>query len=458
MTLTNAQTRDIASLLHPFTNLDALGQTGPNIIARGKGVFVYDTEGKEYLEAMSSLWCVGLGWGEEELVEAATEQMRNLAFVHIFAGKSHDPAIALAEKLKEIAPFPVGKVFFANSGSEANDSQVKFRWYAANARGQAAKKKIISRRGGYHGTTLATTSLTGLDLIQESFDAPLPFARHVSAPHFYRALPGESEAEYVARLVAELESLIAAEGADSIAAMIAEPVLGAGGAIMPPAGYFPAIMQVLARHDIGMIDDEVICGFGRTGNWFGCQTYGYQPDSMSLAKGLSSAYVPISAVLLSPELSEIVEGEARRIGTLGHGFTYTGHPVAAAVALKTIEIYERRDIVGHVRKVSRVFAARLARLAEHPLVGEASSVGLLAGLELVADKKTKANFAEDAKVAPALGRFCLEEGLVVRPLANDRIAICPPLIITEAEVNELFDRFERGLQTTLDWAVGEKLL
>jgi 4-aminobutyrate--pyruvate transaminase len=458
MTLSNLQAADIASLIHPFTNLTALGQTGPNIMARGKGVFVYDSDGKEYLEAMSSLWCVALGWGEEELVEAATEQMRRLAFVHIFAGKSHDPAIALAEKLKEIAPFPVGKVFFANSGSEANDSQLKFRWYAANARGLPART-IISRQGGYHGTTLATTSLTGMELIQHGFDAPLPFARHVSAPHYYRgALPGESESAFVTRLAAELEALILAEGPQTIAAMITEPVQAAGGAIIPPDGYFPAIMAVLDRHGIGMIDDEVVCGFGRTGNWFGCQTYGYQPDSMSLAKGLSSAYIPISAVLLSPELSDIVESEARRIGMLGHGFTYTGHPVAAAVALKTIEIYQRRDIVGHVRRVAPVFAARLKKLMDNPLVDDAKSVGLIGGLELVADRKTKARFAEDAKVAAICGRFCMDEGLVVRPLAGDRMAICPPLIITEAEINELFDRFERGLGKTLDWALREGLI
>jgi len=459
MTLTNMQARDVASLIHPFTNLKLLGQTGPNILERGKGVFVYDTDGKGYLEAMSSLWCVALGWGEEELVEAAAEQMRRLAFVHIFAGKSHDPAIALADKLKEIAPFPVGKVFFANSGSEANDSQVKFRWYAANARGLPAKKKIISRRGGYHGTTLAATSLTGLDIIQDGFDAPLGFARQVSAPHYYRgAQAGESEADYVARLAAELEALIVAEGPETVAAMIAEPVMGAGGAMIPPAGYFPAIMNVLNRHGIGMIDDEVVCGFGRTGNWFGCQTYDYQPDSMSLAKALSSAYVPISAVLLSPELSEIVESEAKRIGTLGHGFTDTGHPVASAVALKTIEIYQRRDIVGHVRKVAPLFAARLRKLMDNPLVGDAQGVGLLAGLELVADRKTKARFAASAGVGPACGRYCLEEGLVIRPLNDDRLAICPPLIITEAEINELFDRFERGLRKTLDWATREKLV
>jgi len=459
MTLSNAQARDIESLLHPYTNLQMLSQTGPNILERGKGVFVYDSEGREYLEAMSSLWCVALGWGEEELVETAAEQMKKLAFAHIFAGKSHDPAIALAEKLKELAPFPTGKVFFANSGSEANDTQIKFAWYAANARGQTAKKKIIARRGGYHGVTLATASLTGLDGNHQGFDLPLPFARHVSMPHTYRgAEAGESEEEYSARLAAELETLILEEGADTFAAMIAEPVMGAGGAILPPRGYFPAIVAVLRRHGIALIDDEVICGFGRTGNWFGCQTYGFTPDSMSLAKALSSAYIPISAVLLSPEMTDMVEQEARRLGTLGHGFTYSAHPVASAVALKTIEIYERRDIIGHVRALAPLFAARFAKLGEHPLVGDAQSVGLIGGIELVSDKKTKASFDKDAKVGLMCGRFCEEEGLIVRPLLNDRIAVCPPLVIAEAEVNELFDRFERGLARTLDWAKTQGLL
>jgi 4-aminobutyrate--pyruvate transaminase len=459
MTLSNAQARDVESLLHPYTNLKLLSETGPTIVERGRGVFVYDGAGKDYLEAMAGLWCTALGWGEEELVETAAAQMRQLSFGHIFGGKSHDPAIALGEKLKEIAPFAVGKVFFANSGSEANDTQIKFAWYAANARGQTAKKKIIARRGGYHGVTLATASLTGLDGNHQGFDLPLPFARHTAMPHYYRgAEAGESEEDYSARLADALEAMIQEEGPETIAAMIAEPVMGAGGAVMPPRGYFPAIMAVLRRHGIAMIDDEVICGFGRTGNWFGCQTYGFTPDAMSLAKALSSAYIPISAVLLSPEMTALVEEEARRLGTLGHGFTYSAHPVASAVALKTIEIYERRDIVGHVRRLAPVFAARFASLAGHPLVGETQNVGLIGGVELVADKAAKANFAKDARVGLACARFCEQEGLIVRPLLNDRIAICPPLVITEAEVNELFDRFTRGLAKTLAWAGAQKLI
>ena len=456
--LSNTQARDMASLLHPFTNLTTLRQTGPLVIERGKGVFVYGSDGKDYLEAMGGLWCTALGWGEEELVEAAAEQMRKLSFAHIFGGKSHEPGIALAEKLKEMAPFAVGKVFFANSGSEANDSQIKLMWYAANARGQKTRKKIIARKRAYHGVTLASASLTGLDAFHKSFDLPFDFTVRVECPHYYRgAAPGESEEQYSARLAADLEAAIQREGPDTVAAMFVEAVMGAGGAMVPPRGYFEAITPVLDKYGIYLVDDEVICGFGRTGNAFGCQTYNYQPDSMSLAKALSSAYLPISAVLLSPELVDIIEEEAVRIGGLWHAFTYSAHPVAAAVAVKTLEIYQRRDTFGHVRKVAPVFQARLKALAEHPLVGEANGVGLIGGIEMVADKKTKRNFEAAKGVGTKCGQFCQDEGVIVRPLINDRIALCPPLVITEAEINELFDRFTRGLDKTLDWARREGL-
>jgi 4-aminobutyrate--pyruvate transaminase len=456
--LSNTQTRDMASLLHPFTNLTTLRQTGPLVIERGKGVFVYGSDGKDYLEAMGGLWCTALGWGEEELVEAAAEQMRKLSFAHIFGGKSHEPGIALAEKLKEMAPFPVGKVFFANSGSEANDSQIKLMWYAANARGQKTRKKIIARNRAYHGVTLASASLTGLDSFHKSFDLPFDFTVRVDCPHYYRgAAPGESEEQYSARLAADLETAIQREGPDTVAAMFVEAVMGAGGAMVPPRGYFEAITPVLDKYGIYLVDDEVICGFGRTGNAFGCQTYNYQPDSMSLAKALSSAYLPISAVLLSPELVDIIEEEATRIGGLWHAFTYSAHPVAAAVAVKTLEIYQRRDTFGHVRKVAPVFQARLKALADHPLVGEANGVGLIGGIEMVADKKTKRNFEATKGVGTKCGQFCQDEGVIVRPLINDRIALCPPLVITEAEINELFERFTRGLDKTLDWAKREGL-
>ena len=459
MPLSNAQKRDVESLLHPYTSMKLLAEAGPVILERGRGVFVYDESGKDYIEAMAGLWCTALGWGDNELAETAAEQMRKLSFGHLFAGKSHEPAIALAEKLKELAPFPVGKVFFANSGSEANDTQIKLHWYAANARGETKRKKIVSRTRAYHGVTLASASLTGLANNHRSFDLPFDFARFADCPHFYHgAQAGETEQQFSARMAANLDALIEAEGPETIAAMIVEPIMGAGGVILPPDGYFSAIVKVLARHGIPIIDDEVITGFGRTGQWFGAATYGFEPDSMSIAKALSSAYLPISAVVLSPELSDIVEQESGRIGTFGHGFTYSGHPVAAAVAVKTIEIYQRRDLIGHVRNVAPAFQRRLKALASHPLVGEAVGIGLIGAIELVADKAAKRNFEAARQVGAGFGNFAQGEGLIVRPLLGDRIALCPPLVISEAEIGELFDRFERALAKTLDWVKREKLI
>jgi 4-aminobutyrate--pyruvate transaminase len=459
MPLSNSQMRDVQSVLHPYTNLMKHRESGPMILDHAKGIRVYDENGKDYIEAMAGLWCTGLGWGVDELADVAAEQMRKMAFAHIFGGRSHEPAIALAEKLKEISPFPAGKVFFANSGSEANDTQVKIAWYAANARGQTQKKKIISRMKAYHGVTLVAASLTGLPNNHKSFDLPFDFVKFTDCPHYYRnAEPGESELQFSARMAANLDALIQSEGPDTIGAMIAEPVMGAGGVILPPEGYFDAITEVLNKYDISLIDDEVITGFGRTGEWFGCATYGFEPDSMTMAKQLSSAYLPISAIMLSPELTDIVEQESGKIGTFGHGFTYTGHPVAAAVALRTIELYQRRDIIGHVRKVSPHFLKRLRALNDHPLVGEANGVGLIGGVELVADKKTKQSFDLAKQVGATVNNFALEEGLITRPMLNDRLAFCPPLVIDDAEIDEMFDRFDRALAKGLDWATREKLI
>ena len=457
--LTNAQMRDVNSILHPYTNLAKLGDSGSMVIERGEGVRVFDDSGKDYIEAMAGLFCTALGWGENELAETAAAQMKKLAFGTLSAGKSHEPAIALAEKLKELVPFPVGKVFFANSGSEANDTQIKLYWYAANARGETKKKKILSRQKAYHGVTLASASLTGLPANHRSFDLPFNFALHADCPHHYRnAEPGESETDYSHRLANNLEALIEREDPETIAAMIVEPILGGGGVILPPTGYFDEITRVLDKHGIPLIDDEVITGFGRTGDWFGCSTYGFEPHSMSLAKALSSAYQPISAVLLSPELSEIIVEETGRIGTFGHGFTYGGHPVAAAVALKTIEIYLARNILGHVRSVAPLFQKRLRALSAHPLVGEAVGIGLIGAIELSANKGRKQRFEPTKQVGAQMGRFCEAEGLIVRSFLDDRIAFCPPLVINEAEIGELFDRFERALAKGLDWAAKEKLL
>jgi 4-aminobutyrate--pyruvate transaminase len=452
MTLTNAQTRDVEALIHPYTNLARHREVGPLILERGRGIRVYDSHGRDYIDAMAGLWCVSLGYSEERLIEAAAKQMRELPYSHIFAGRSHEPGIELAEKLKEVAPFTASKVFFANSGSEANDTQIKLAWYYWNAKGQPARKKIISRTKGYHGVTLVSASLTGLPNNHRGFDLPFAGILHADCPHAYHnAEAGESDDAFAARLAANLEALIEREGPETIAAFIAEPVMGAGGVIIPPATYFDRIQPVLSKYDIFFIDDEVICGFGRTGNYWGAQTYNMRPHTLSCAKALSSAYLPISAMLMHEEMYQAMLDQSRAIGTFGHGFTYSAHPVAAAVAVETLKIYEERNIVAHVRRVAPTFAKRLKALNDHPLVGEAVGVGLLGGVELVADKAARKNFPADKAVGMACAGFAQEEGIFTRAMLADRLAFCPPLIITEAEIDEMFDRFTRALDKTEEW-------
>jgi 4-aminobutyrate--pyruvate transaminase len=455
--LSNLQTRDIESLVHPYTAIHKLGTTGTVIMERGKGVYVYDTRGQGYIEGMSGLWCAGLGFGDEEMVEAATEQMRSLPFYHLFGAKSSEPAIELAEKLKEIAPIPISKVFFTSSGSEANDTQVKLAWYMNNALGRPQKKKIISRVKAYHGVTVMAASLTGLPSNHNGFDLPVDRVLHTDCPHFYRfGKDGESEAEFVARTVESLTDLIDREGPDTIAAMIAEPVMGAGGVIVPPKGYFEAIQAILDEHDIMLIGDEVITGFGRTGNWWGCQTLGMRPTTISAAKQLTSAYAPLGAVMVPEHVYQAYVDHSAKLGTFAHGFTYGGHPLSCALGVKAIEIYQRRDIVGHVRTLMPLFEQRMKRIGEHPLVGEARFCGLMGGAELVADKKNRRSFDPKKGVGPQLSKLIEENGAILRAL-GDTIAICPPMIITEAELNELFDRFETGLDLAEAWVSSQQL-
>jgi 4-aminobutyrate--pyruvate transaminase len=457
--LTNLAVRDIETLIHPYTNLATHREVGPLVLERGKGVFVYDTTGKDYIEGMAGLWCTSLGYSNEELCDVAYEQLKKLPFTHIFSGRSHDPAIELAEKLKEIAPVPISKVFYGSAGSDANDTQVKLVWYMNNALGRPKKKKIISRLKGYHGVTVASASLTGLPANHTDFDLPLPGILHTSCPHHYRfAHPGESELDFSARLAAELEEMIQREGPDTVAAFIAEPVMGAGGAVTPPEGYFEAINAVLAKYDILFIADEVITGFGRTGEMFGTTTYKMNADTLSCAKALTSAYFPLSAVMVNEAVYEVLVDQSRKIGTFGHGNTYAGHPVGCAVAVKTLEIYQRDKIIERVRQVSPKFLARLGKLAEHPLVGEARGVGLIGGIELVKDKASKAQFEAKKAVAAKSVSFAQEEGVILRAMGGDRVAFCPPLVISEAEIDEMFDRYERALVKTLNWVKAEGLL
>jgi 4-aminobutyrate---pyruvate transaminase len=454
--LSNLAVRDVETLVHPYTNLARFRDTGPLVIERGQGVYVYDTAGKAYIEGMAGLWCTALGYGNEELVEAAAAQMRKLSFAHLFTGQSHDPAIELAEKLKEIAPVPISKVFFCNSGSEANDTQVKLVWYLNNARGKPQKKKIISRVKAYHGVTVAAASLTGLAGNHRDFDVPLPGFLHAACPHHYRfAKDGETEEEFASRLADELEALIVRQGPETVAAFIAEPVMGAGGVIVPPKTYFQKVMAVCAKHDLFVISDEVICGFGRLGTLFGCEKLGFKPQSISLAKALSSAYLPIGAVMIPELMYEALLAESKKIGAFGHGFTYGGHPVSAAVAVKAIEIYARDCIIAKAARRAPLFQARLKMLGDHPLVGEARGLGLIGGLELVADKASKRSFNPQHGVGAAAVRFAEEEGLIVRSVMGDVLTLSPPLVIKAPEIEELFNRLARALDKTLEWVTRE---
>ncbi len=440
--------RDIASHLHPFTNPLALERVPPLVIARGRGVRVYDEDGRDYIEGLAGLWCAALGFGEERLAEAAAAQIRTLSFYHGFGGKSHEPVIRLAETLLRLSPVPMSKVFFANSGSEANDTAVKLVRYYNNALGRPAKKKIIARDKAYHGVTVMTASLTGLPNNQRGFDVPLPGVLHTLCPHHYRfGRPGESEEAFAARCADELEALILAEGPDTVAAFFAEPVMGAGGVLIPPATYFARIQDVLRRYDVLLVADEVITGFGRTGHLFGCQTYDIRPDMITVAKALSSGTLPISALLVSEPIYGAVRRQSGEIGIFGHGYTYSGHPVAAAVALETLRIYEERDVVGHVRTVAPHFHDHLHAFASHPLVGEVRSVGLIGAIELVRDKATGEPFPASEGVGPMAVAHAQRHGLILRAM-GDSVAFAPPLIVTTGELDELFARFTRALEDT----------
>lgn len=455
--LTNMAMRDVETVLHPTTHLAMHREHGPLVLERGEGVYVWDTAGRRYIEGLAGLWCTGLGYGHPELIEAARSQMERLSFSHLFGGRSHEAAIELAERIKEISPAPTSKVFFTSSGSEANDTQVKLTWYLANARGTPDKKKIISRIRGYHGVSVASGSLTGLPTFHADFDLPMSRVLHTHNPHYWReAEPGETEEDFASRMADALEAMIIREGPETVAAFIAEPVQGAGGVIVPPATYMEKIQDVLTRYDIRFIADEVICGFGRTGNWFGSQTFDMRPDTVSMAKAITSAYVPLGAVTVSEDDYQLMLEASKKHGMFAHGFTYTGHPLACAVANAALEIYTRDDIVGHIRRVAPVFQTRLNALADHPLVGEVRGVGLIGGLELVADKATKTSFDPKMGVGPKVVVLAEEEGLICRAVGGDTIAMCPPLIINGAQINEAFDALGRALDRALDWVTSQK--
>jgi len=448
MTTRTSRDRDIAYQLHPFTNLGRHETEGPLVITRGKGVYVFDESGREYLEGMAGLWCTALGFGEARLAEAAARQLHTLPYYHQFGGKANDVAITLAERLVQLMPVPMSKVFFNNSGSEANESAVKLVWYYNNARGRHRKKKIIARQRGYHGTTMVAASLTGLAASHRDFDLPIPQVRHTDCPYFYRyAKPGETEEQFATRLAENLDAQIQREDPDTVAAFIAEPVMGAGGVIVPPATYFEKVQAVLKQHDVLLIADEVICGFGRTGRMFGSETFGLQPDIVTMAKAITSGYLPLSATVISEEIYRACVGQSEKHGVFAHGYTYTGHPAACAVALESLDIYAERDLVGHVRRLAPRLQDGLRRLAGHPLVGDVRGVGLVAGVELVPDKPGRGTFDPPGKAGALFVARAQANGLIVRNL-QDTVAVCPPLVISEDELDELLRRFGTALEET----------
>jgi 4-aminobutyrate--pyruvate transaminase len=450
--------RDIASLVHPYTNLRLHEKEGPLVIERGKGVFVYDDAGKEYIEGLAGLWSAAIGFDEPRLVAAAAAAMAKLPFYHMFTHKSHLPGIELAEMLLEMAPVPMSKVFFANSGSEANDTAIKLVWYYHNAIGKPDKKKIVSRQKAYHGVTVASASLTGLPPNHIDWDLPIARILHTDCPHHYRfGKPGESAEDFATRCAAALDALIEKEGPNTVAAFFAEPVMGAGGVIVPPPTYFEKIQAVLKRHDVLLIADEVICGFYRTGNLWGSQTYNMRPDMLTCAKALSASYVPISALMVNEKIWQAMLAESDKIGTFGHGYTYSGHPLACAVAIEAQRLYKERDILSHVRRQMGPFQKKLASLADEDLVGEVRGVGLVAGVEVVRSKSTREPFAPVGRVGRLVANRAQENGLICRAI-GDTIAICPPLIIAEAQVDELVARLRKSLREVAVQAKKEGLI
>ena len=441
----NLAIKDIENLFHPATNLVVHEDADPLILNKGEGIYVYDIHGNRYIEGLAGLWCNALGFGNESLVETAANQMQKFGYGSLFASKSHEPAIMLSEKLIQMSPYQEGKVFFGNSGSDANDTQYKLFTYLNNALGKPKKKKFLARKKGYHGITVASGSMTGIPANHKLFDLPLPNFFHTDTPHFYREqASNETEEGFVTRLANNLEELIIKEGSDSFMAMIAEPLIGAGGVLIPPKNYFPAIQSVLDKYDIPLIDDEVVCGFGRTGNCWGYETFSMRPSSITIAKALSSGYIPISAVIVPEEIFEPIKKASNEVGVFGHGYTYSGHPVACAVALRTREIYEELNLFNHVVNITPKFQERVNKLGTFEFVGEARGIGLIAALEIVKNKDKKENFDPYGKVGKQIAEICQKNGLIVRAI-GDVIAICPPLIITEEQVDEMFDILEASL-------------
>ena len=435
--------------INPYTNLKEIRKFGSLTIKKGNGIYVYDENNNKYIEGLAGLWCVALGFNNKRLIKAANKQFKQLPYYHSFTGKVPLTTLQLSEELVKISPKSLTKVLYANSGSESNDTAIKMAWYYQNALGKTKKKKIISRYRGYHGVTVMSGSLTGMEYAHKGFDMPRDFVLHTDSPHYYKdALNQESSNRFVNRLLKNLEDLIIKEGSENIAAMILEPIQGAGGVIIPPDNYLKGVQKLLKKNGILLIVDEVICGFGRTGKMFGCDTFKIKPDMMVIAKGLSSGYVPISALLINDEIHGAISDFSSINKVFGHGFTYSGHPVAAAVALETIKIFEDENIIGHVQQISEKFNTKMEKLNDHSIVGNARSIGLIGAIELVKNKKNKTYFDPKIAIGTRIVKNAQRNGLIVRALQGDIVALCPPLIINSKELDILFKKFNKSIEDT----------
>jgi L-2,4-diaminobutyrate transaminase len=448
---------DRQSLIHPATSIADHLKNGPTIIAGGSGVRLKDRQGRELIDCGAGLWCVNIGYGRAELGEAAAQAMRDLGYYHTFASHSNEAIIRLADRVLSLFREKAGaghlsKIFFGTSGSDANDTNYKLVRYYNNLRGRPQKKKVISRLGSYHGLTYAAASLTGIAAFHKAFDLPIEGVFHTSCPHFYRfAESGEDEDAFTTRMVSDLEALIAREGAATIAAFIAEPIMGTGGGFLPPKGYFARVQEVLAKNDILFIADEVITGFGRTGSWFATGLYNLKPDIVTLAKGITSAYFPLSASVISEDIWAVLRDASPEFGPLMHGFTYSGHPVGGAVGLANLAIMEREGLVENSAAMGAYLRDRLHdRLGDNPFVGDIRGAGLMVAVEFVADKKARRFFDPQTQVHRLVARTVLEEGVLVRALPyGEIISFSPPLCITRREIDEVVERVIRGLERAL---------
>jgi L-2,4-diaminobutyrate transaminase len=445
---------DRASLFHPFTSVADHMRDGPLVISEGAGVRIKDVHGREYLDGMAGLWCVNLGYGRQEITDAMAAQSRKLSYFHAFNSMSTDIAAECAEALLKRAPGKMARVFFGTSGSDANETQIKLIWYYNNLLGRPKKKKIISRWFGYHGSSVVSTGLTGLASMHALFDLPLGPILHTTRPHYYReAPPGMTERAFSRKLAADLEQLIEREGADTIAAFFAEPVMGAGGLIPPPEGYFEEIVPILQRHDVLLVADEVVTGFGRLGTYWGGETYGLKPDLVTAAKGVTSGYFPMSVCYLSPKIWDVIEAESPKAGLFGHGYTYSAHPVGAAAALATLMLIDAEKVVPHVAELGPYFQHKMrAAVADHPLVGEVRGKGFMIGIELVQNRATKEAFPREALVGRRLVKKLLNLGLIGRAL-GDTVVFAPPLVISQGDLDQLISIFKSGLD-----AIGREIV